>query len=546
VQVSPSAGPIQPQGRRLRICLLSLYLVQPLGLRLISSALRARGHQTSLVFFKEGRQGRFVAVTPREEEMLISLLRRLKPDLVGMSVGTSFVADLAYHLSRVIRAELGAPVLLGGTHPSVCPEECLEHADFVCRGEGEEAAAELADALAAGGPVHNIPNIWARVDGRVWRNEVRAPMADLDRTPPVTYGDPDSYFIEENHLQVCDPALRHNIYHTTVSRMSCPFRCSFCTSDYLQRELYAGHRRHARYRSVSSIIEEINRGRERNPNVELVWFWDEIFGAGAPRGWLEEFCERFPREVGLPFETFLHVSFVTDERIRGLRQAGLRLAWVGIESGSEQVRRQVLTRTETNRRVLAAARILHRHRVAVGYEFILDLPWLEEENCRGSFGILMRLPRPFTVHLHSLTYLPGTSVTRRALAAGVIKPGQVARADQPLVDRFESHFWQSGLNISSRRTAYWHSLIYLASQPFIPRPVLWALFVGRPLLQHHPHPMVLAARLLRIREGGAEETPAAALASVYPRLAGFLGRHPRLRDRLRRLGVSLQRLAAPG
>ena len=282
-------GAPEQEKKTLRVALLVLYLHQSLGLRQISSVLRAAGHETHLIFFKEFRWGEFRDVTAREEELLVSTLREIHPDLIGINLTTTLVADLAYRLSDKLRAELGLPIIVGGAHVSAAPEEVLEHADFVCVGEGEEAVVELAEALAAGRPTDGIANIWTKVGGEIRRNEVRPLTQDIDRYPRVSYGEPESYFIEEDYLQRRDPTTDHDVYHTTAARMSCPFNCTFCAGVYLRRELYADKGPVRRYRSVGAILEELQEAGRRRPGLRTVQFWDEVFGAGAPKGWMEEF-----------------------------------------------------------------------------------------------------------------------------------------------------------------------------------------------------------------------------------------------------------------
>jgi radical SAM superfamily enzyme YgiQ (UPF0313 family) len=298
-----------------------------------------------------------------------------------------------------------------------------------------------------------------------------------------------------------------------------------------------------RYRSVSAILDEIKQARLRNPHFKLVQFWDEVFAAGAPQGWLDEFCERYPKEIGLPLGIWSHGAMVTEELIRKLKGAGLSNVVIGVESGSPQVRREVLGRRETNEQILRSAEILRRYDITAGYDFILDIPWLTEENCRGTFELVMQLPRPFNVGLHSLSFLPCTAITERALAEGKITPAQIGRADRPLADRFELHYWKYQLETKDRRAAFWHSLIFLAGLPFIPHKILRRLLRLRPLLQLYPRPLILAAEVARLKQATGETQLFAALSVVYPGLASFLARHPflgRLANRGGRLLVRLR------
>jgi anaerobic magnesium-protoporphyrin IX monomethyl ester cyclase len=512
--------------RGIRVCLLTLYLSESLGARQLCSILKARGHDCSLVFFKEFRWGEFRHITPREEDLLLGLLRDIRPDLVGLSLTSSLVADVALDLADKIRRTLDVPVILGGAHPSVAPEECLEHADIVCIGEGDGAIADLAEALAAGRGYHDIPNLWTRANGEIHRNDVRPLSDNLDSLPFASYGDPDSYVIEYDRLERADPATRIPMYHTYASRMACPFKCAFCAGVWFRHELYADKGPVRRYRSVANILADVKHARARSPNIEVVQFWDEIFAVRPPQGWLDEFCERFPKEIGLPYAIWSHPSLINGRRVAQLRNAGLKSVVLGIESGSERVRREIINRGESNKTILRAAQTLHQHGVTVGYDFILDIPWLAEENCRGTFELIMQLPRPLNAGLHSLSFLPRTAITSRALAEGLIQPGQVAGADRALSERFESFLWKYRLHARDRSGAFWHSLIYLATTPLLSRPALWKLYRLRRLLRLHPQPLVMAAEAARLKKDTGQLRLWQALSVAYPSLAAFLARHP--------------------
>jgi hypothetical protein len=153
------------------------------------------------------------------------------------------------------------------------------------------------------------------------------------------------------------------------------------------------------------------------------------------------------------------------------------------------------------------------------------------------------LPQPFEVGIHSLSFLPGTAITDRALAEGRIRREQVSRANQPLPARFESHLWKSGPSVRDRRSAFWHSLIYLAGMPFVPRPLLWRVYRWRAFFKIFPQPLIIAAEAARIRQETGEVKLWEALNEVYPSLAGFIARHPRLGRLVARLAKGLGRAA---
>src|SRR5436309_13730677 len=88
----------------------------------------------------------------------------LSADLVGISAITS-TAPQSYRLADQVRAA-GGIVVMGGTHTSFLPDEGLEHADYVIRGEGEFAFQELIDAIQAGHGFEQSKNLSHIVVGK--------------------------------------------------------------------------------------------------------------------------------------------------------------------------------------------------------------------------------------------------------------------------------------------------------------------------------------------------------------------------------------------
>ena len=69
-------------------------------------------------------------------------------DLVGITVITD-LALRAYHIAKLYR-QRGVRVVMGGIHPTVMPQEALQHADAVVVGEAEEAWPRLVSDAASG------------------------------------------------------------------------------------------------------------------------------------------------------------------------------------------------------------------------------------------------------------------------------------------------------------------------------------------------------------------------------------------------------------
>ena len=111
----------------------------------------------------------------------VDMTEVMSADLVAISAITS-TAPQSYRLADQVR-DAGIPVVVGGTHSTFLPDEALQHADFVVRGEGEFAFQELVDALEAGEGVEKIQNLSYRRDGRTVHNPERPKVANLDVNP---------------------------------------------------------------------------------------------------------------------------------------------------------------------------------------------------------------------------------------------------------------------------------------------------------------------------------------------------------------------------
>lgn len=167
------------------------------------------------------------ALTPREHEVSIFQEHLGDPidfedqlDLVGITAMT-IQAKRAYAIADEYRKR-GKLTVLGGIHPSVCPQEALQHADAVVVGEAESVWPRvLADALAG------------RLRG-IYRG---ADLVDLSDVPPFR--------------RDCQGKNRSVFSLVPVqAARGCPYDCSFCSAT-----LFTG--RKYRFRPVENVIAEI-------------------------------------------------------------------------------------------------------------------------------------------------------------------------------------------------------------------------------------------------------------------------------------------------
>lgn len=332
---------------------------EPQGIMYLSSALKAAGHQVEL------------AVAAHHDPVAVA--REFRPDVAAYSVITG---SQRYYLdvNRRLKAERpGVFAVFGGPHPTFFPEMVEEDGvDGICRGEGEEALVELVDALAHGGPtaVLELDNWSFQWNGngrdvRIVSNPVRPYTEDLDSLPF-----PDRALVYER-----DPiAARSKIKHFLTGR-GCPYNCTYCFNHALS-EIYRGKGKRFRQRSVDHVIEEVRWVRDRYP-LEFVVFVDDTFVLSNE--WLAEFAEKYPRRIRraghpLPFFCNTRANLVTEEQVRLLKEAGCHCVSMGIETGNDRIRNELLKRRMSKEQILEAARLIHEGGLHLTTTNMIGLP----------------------------------------------------------------------------------------------------------------------------------------------------------------------------
>ncbi|HJP18095.1 MAG TPA: cobalamin B12-binding domain-containing protein, partial [Nitrospinota bacterium] len=120
-----------------RLALISLYNINNLGVRYLISYLKNKGFEVSRIFFKEMFTNDAQKATKKEKSILIDILKKIDPGIVGISVSCSALLKTATAITHEVHDVLDIPVIWGGAHSIIMPEESIQIADFVCAGEGE-------------------------------------------------------------------------------------------------------------------------------------------------------------------------------------------------------------------------------------------------------------------------------------------------------------------------------------------------------------------------------------------------------------------------
>ena len=413
--------PIFLEVKGMHFSFVSLYDTGAAGLRSLSSVLKSHGHRISMIFYgemtrthKEFHQFSKIEYEEssvrwcheKDREELIQILEKLCPDIIGISLRSGFV-QTAIDLTNELKKRFSIPIIWGGIHPTLCPEESIQYADMVCRGEGEYPMLDLSDTIERGQDICAIPNLWVKKDGEIFRNDIRS-LNHLDELPFSDYQEEDKYYVYAHPYDI-------RIYSIMTSR-GCPFSCTFCCNSIL-REIYRGKGKYIRRRSIENVIAELLYAKDHYPIAEIT-FQDDVF-VDNPE-WLYPFLEEYKKHIRLPFACFLHSQFVTEPLIQSLKEAGLYTADLGIQSGSERVRKEIYHRKQTNEEIIRSAILLNRE-IGMAYDIIIDNPFETLEDLRETIDLLLHFPHPFRVSLLTLTLFPKYPITHSAMEKGLIQ-----------------------------------------------------------------------------------------------------------------------------
>lgn len=395
----------------------------------LSTVLKQAGHEVKVAFDrslfddKQYFSVKFLARLLSEKKKMIKGIVREKPDILAMSV---FADNYQWSLEVVREVKKLHPCISvwGGIHPTSCPEEVIERdeVDYMIVGEGERPFLELLKALEIDGSRDKVPNLWHKRDGQVVRGKLSQLMKpsefpSLDKT------------IYEKFIPIRE-------YYLTVTSKGCITRCSFCSQNFLyqwENEEQLGT--FLREKSVESVLNEFKVMKDRY-GIKYVDIKNNVLSGN--RKWLDEFLERYPKEVGLPFRVMGHPLLLQKDLARKLKDAGCHHVQIGIESFNPDVRKNVLFREESNEQIIRALDKLDEAGLNFSVDIIVGLPGETEDDLIFALKTFARYKHLIRASIFWLQYLPNVAITKMALSKRIINEKDIQKINQGLQNNYLS------------------------------------------------------------------------------------------------------------
>ena len=381
---------------------LSDHIQPALGLGYLASSLRKDHDVTILDCIK----------TRIKPEKFRAVIEKNKPDVAGIQC---YTYDL-YKIKEMLKEISGLRIttVLGGPHPSAAPLETFEffggRLDYIFRGEAEVGFKMLIDKLAGKTdvPLEEIPGLGWRKDGKIELNDVRF-VEDLDdlEMPAWDLIRPKTY-----------PEAQHGAFFKKfpiapiITTRGCPYFCTFCAGS-----LISGRR--LRTRTPDNVLDEIKM-LYRTRGIREFHVIDDNFTLN--KNFAKTLLKKLKAEnldISWSVPNGVRMDTLDDELLELMKDTGLYLISLGIESGSDRILRLMRKNITTDEIRQSVARI-RKHGIDIAGFFILGFPGETVEDIEKTIEFSLELD---LIRANFFTYLPlpGTESYNGLKAAGLLK-----------------------------------------------------------------------------------------------------------------------------
>ncbi len=382
--------------------------ILPLGILSVGSVLKKNGYKVELININE-----------TEIDSTVEYMISKNPEYIGLSVMTGTQTEHSAVMSKKIKEKSNIPVVWGGIHPSLLPEQCLseEYIDYVIYGEGEETVIEFNRSLK-NKDFENIQGLGYKKNGEVIINPKRPLIDDLDQ-----YRLDFSLVDLEKSIFKLDKYKRVIAYKTS---RGCPFNCAFCYNKDFNENRW-------RTWSIDAVLEDIDFLKEKY-NIDAIKFYDDNFFVKKDRA-LE-----ILRKIKLPSHTEVRIDTIDDELAKELKELKSFDLLIGMESGSDRILKMI-HKNITIDKIIKAAETLSKYDLRASYSTIVGLPTETKEEFDSTIKLMYQV---YKIHpkagftLGAYLPYPGSEMYQFSIEQGFVPPEKTEEWGK--IDRFRNRF----------------------------------------------------------------------------------------------------------
>ncbi|MCJ7455310.1 radical SAM protein, partial [Candidatus Bathyarchaeota archaeon] len=149
------------------------------------------------------------------------------------------------------------------------------------------------------------------------------------------------------------------------------------------------------------------------------------------------------RDVALPFSCLVRADLINEQMVAALKQAGCFFVRMGIESGNEELRNQVLQKEITTQQIENAARLIKKYAIKLATNSILGIPGETLDTALQTLHINLSI-RPDFAWCALMQPYPRTELAHYAITHGCLKH------DFSFDDLDHSYFFSTPIEIQDK------------------------------------------------------------------------------------------------
>ncbi|MFH0803756.1 MAG: radical SAM protein [Candidatus Tagabacteria bacterium] len=383
--------------------------ILPLGILSVGSALKKNGYEVKLININE-----------KQIDDAVKKIVEMKPDYIGISVMTGVQTAHSADFSKKLKKESNIPILWGGIHPSLLPEQCIkeDYIDYVICGEGEMTILDFTEQFFGDRDFGRVLGLSYKKDGKIFNNSLRPLIENLDEWRL------DFSLLDLN--QFIFPLDKYKRVIAYKASRGCPFGCGFCYN-------YQFNQSRWRAWSEETVLEDINFIKDKY-RIDAIKFYDDNFFVNRER------ALSLLKAINLPAHMEIRIDFIDDVLASKLKELKIFDMLIGLESGSERML-QLIDKRFNVERLLQGVRSIAKHNLHATYSFIVGLPTETKADFEATINLMSEVykihPRAgFTLGAY-LPY-PGSKLYEFSLTQGFIPPEKTE--DWGKIDRFRKDF----------------------------------------------------------------------------------------------------------
>ena len=332
------------------------------------------------------------------KEDVLQKIREFKPDIVGFTALT-YSYERIFDLAKSVRGDFPSiPLIIGGTHISLFPEDLPEYIDAGVLGEGEETFLELVKSFREKGTLksRDIKGIVFRENNQIVKTEPRDVIEPIDRIPP-----PDFEKIGVN---------KNGSAHLMTSR-GCPFRCRFCASTrYFKKP---------RFHSAEYVVNQIEKFIQDYPRRDVT-IYDDLFSMDKKR--VKDIADLIVKKNlthRLNMNAICHVKYIDAEVLENFKKIGINEVSLGMESGSPRILEYLKAGSVTLDKIREVVKLCKEHGIAPRGSFMIGSPYETEEDVEKTIEFIKDIDLD-QIGICVTTPFPGTELWEYGRQKGLI------------------------------------------------------------------------------------------------------------------------------